>query len=241
MPRKGKFARKAPKHLPALRLVFRRVMFKLFRYCGMRNMIILLLISVMLAYLFSYDRWFSVVMGFCMNAVTSSTMLSQPVDEDLGEWERKIRVLSHLRCEKRKKFIKSVNCFWRLDGIDWYSNDHFFKRLKNVLYYKEYVNVPGSRKVRYKLVLSDLTTGGFRKFYMTVPCVKNSRVLNFFSHEHFDLRIRSQRVQASLYVVIYKLGYEYSCEYAMKYIADYTGVLVSPALIRRLRMNSQGL
>ena len=37
-----------------LRLVIRRVMFKFVRNCGMRNIIILLLISLMLAYLFSY-------------------------------------------------------------------------------------------------------------------------------------------------------------------------------------------
>ena len=104
MPRKGKIAREAPKHLVALRLVFRRVMFKLVRNCGMRNMIILLLISLMLAYLFSYDRWFSVVVGFCMNALTSSTMLSQPFDENLGEWELKIRELASCNMKKKKNF-----------------------------------------------------------------------------------------------------------------------------------------
>ena len=165
MPRKGKIARKAPKHLVALRLVFRRMMFKLFRYCGMRNMIILLLVSLMLAYLFSYDRWFSVVMGFCMNVVTSSTMLSQPVNEDLGEWEIKIRKLSRLR--------------WRLDGIDWYSNDYFFKRLKYVLYYEEYSNLLGSRNMLYKIVLTDITSGGFRKFSMIIPVVRNHKVRVF--------------------------------------------------------------
>ena len=239
MPRKGKIARKAPKHLVALRLVFRRVMFKLFRYCGMRNMIILLLISLMLAYLFSYDRWFSVVMGFCMNAVTSSTMLSQPVDEDLGEWEMKIRELASYNVRKKKIFLKSVNCFWRLDGVDWYSNDYFFKRLKYVLYYKEYFNILGSRNACYKVVLGDITSGCIRKFSMIIPCVMNSRVLTFFSHEHFDQPIRSKQLQASLYVSIYKSA-QYSCEHAMKYIADYSGVLVSPRMIFRLRMNSRG-
>jgi hypothetical protein len=239
MPRKGKIARKAPKHLVALRLVFRRVMFKLFRYCGMRNMIILLLISLMLAYLFSYDRWFSVVMGFCMNAVTSSTMLAQPVDEDLGEWEIKIRKLSLLRCEKKKKFLKSVNCFWRLDGIDWYSNDYFFKRLKYVLYYEEYFALLGSRNMCYKLVLADITSSCCRKFSMIIPVVTNSQVLVFFSHENFDEPTRSKRLQASLYVTLYKAP-QTSCVYAMKYIADYSGVLVSPRMIFRLRRNSRG-
>ena len=101
MPRKGKIAKEVPKHLIPLRLAIRRVMFKLVRNCGMRNIIILLLISLMLAYLFSYDRWFSVVMGFCMNAFTSSTMLSAPLDEDLGEWEKKIRELAAHNVKKK--------------------------------------------------------------------------------------------------------------------------------------------
>ena len=239
MPRKGKIARKAPKHLVALRLVFRRVMFKLFRYCGMRNMIILLLISLMLAYLFSYDRWFSVVMGFCMNAVTSSTMLSQPVDEDLGEWEMKIRELASCNVKKKKKILKSVNCLWRWDGIDWYSNDYFFKRLKYVLYYEEYSNLLGSRNVCYKVVLVDITSSCFRKFSMIIPVVMNSQVLVFFAHENFDEPTRSKQLQASLYVTLYK-SLQYSCVHAMKYIADYSGVLVSPRMIFRLRANSRG-
>ena len=239
MPRKGKIARKAPKHLVALRLVFRRMMFKLFRYCGMRNMIILLLVSLMLAYLFSYDRWISVVMGFCMNAVTSSTMLSQPVDEDLGEWEIKIRKLSRLRCEKKKNFLKSVNCLWRLDGIDWYSNDFFFKRLKYVLYYEEYSNLSGSRNMHYKVVLVDITSGGFRKFSMIIPVVRNHKVRVFFAHENFDEPTRSKLLQAALFVTLYKAP-QTSCVYAMKYIADYSGVLVSPRMIFRLRANSRG-
>jgi hypothetical protein len=174
-----------------------------------------------------------------MNALTSSTMLSQPFNEDLGRWEMKIRELASCNVEKKKNFLKSVNCLWRWDGIDWYSNDYFFKRLKYVLYYEEYFNLLGSRNACYKISLVDITSSCFRKFSMIIPRVPESRVLTFFSHEHFDEPTRSKQLQASLHVTIYKT--EYSCVNAMKYIADYSGVLVSPRMIFRLRMNSRGL
>jgi hypothetical protein len=212
-------------------------MFKLFRKCGMRNMIILFLISLMLAYLFSYDRLFSIVVGFCMNIFTSSTMLSQPLDgEDLGEWELKIRKLAACNVREKKIFVKSII---GRDGLDWYTNDYFFKRLRYVLYYDNYYSLLGSRNACYNLSLVDITSGYVRKFFMTIPRDASTQVLTFFSYEHFDERTRSNQLQAALYVVVYKQTY--SCAHAMKHIADYSGVLVSPRMIHRIRENAAGM
>jgi hypothetical protein len=235
----AKAAKAGPEHLLLLRLVIRRVMFKLFRNCGMRNMIILLLISLVLAYLFSYVRWFNVVMGFCMNTFASSTMLSTPIDEGLGEWEGKIKGLAIHGVKNKKAFVKSANCSWRWDGIDWYNSDYYFKRLKYVLYYDEYFCLLSSRNAVYRLALVDITSSHFRKFSITLPRVADSPILTFFSHEHFDHPTRSKQLQAGIYVSIYKETY--SCIQAMKYIADYSGVLVSPMIIYRFRRNASGM
>ena len=135
--------------------------------------------------------------------------------------------------------MKSVICSWRWDGIDWYTNDYYFKRLKYVLYYDEYFCLRGSRNACYRLSLVDITSSCFRKFSITLPRIPSSRVFTFFSHEHFDEQTRSKQLQAALYVTVYKETY--SCVHAMKYIADYSGVLVSPRMIYRFRRNSMGM
>jgi hypothetical protein len=90
----------------------------------------------------------------------------------------------------------------------------------------------------YKLSLADITTNTFRKFGVTMPCIRENRVFTFFSHEHFDQETRSKMLQAAMYVAIYKESE--SCVCGMKTIADYSGVLVSPLFLYHLRSNSYG-
>lgn len=224
-----------PKPFVQLRLTIRRMIIEFLRKCGIRNMIIILLISLILSYLLSYDRWFNVVMRFCMSTIVNLPPTMQPTrtDENLGEWVEKIRVLASSGVQHKRAYVQSANCSWRLDGIDWYTDDHYYKRIKYVLYCDEYFCRYGSRHALYRLSLVDITSSSFCKFSMTLPCIRLSRVFNFFSHEHFDVETRSKQLQASLYVSVYKESS--SCVYSMIQIADYSGVLVSPLLIHRFR------
>ena len=213
---------------------------ELLRKCGIQNMIIIILISLILSYLLSYDRWFDVVMKFCMSTMINlpSTMQPTRTEENLGEWVKKIRTLASSGIVNKRAYVQSTNCAWRLDGFDWYSDDHFFKRIKYVLYCDEYFFVPVTRTMVYKLSLADITTNTFRKFGVTMPCIRENRVFTFFSHEHFDQETRSKMLQAAMYVAIYKESE--SCVCGMKTIADYSGVLVSPLFLYHLRSNSYG-
>jgi hypothetical protein len=102
-------------------------------------------------------------MGFFMNTVVSLPPTMQPTrtDENLGEWEEKIRGLAVRGVKNKKAFVKSANCSWRVDGIDWYTNDYYYKRIKYVLYYDEYFCLRGSRNAVYRLSLVDITSSCF--------------------------------------------------------------------------------
>ena len=224
-----------------LRLMIRRVVKELFKICGVRNMILLLLLSLILSYLFSYDKCFDVVMDFLISASVdvSSNMQPTRIDEaDLGEWEKRIKELAIRSVKNKIIYLPSVNCHWRLDGIDWYADGYYYKRIKYVLYYDDYFFVRNWR-TDYKLALVDITAGGFHKFEITLPCVPGGQVLNYFQHTHFDLYIRSKRLQAALYVAV-QLE-KSSCQFCVRRIADYSGVLVSLLLIQRFRKDVDGI
>jgi hypothetical protein len=207
----------------------------------MWNMIIILVISLILSYLFSYDGWFDVIMRFGMGALDHSFTIMQPTrtDENLGEWVERLRALASYGIVNKRIYVQNTNCAWRLDGVDWYADDHFYKCIKYVLYCEEYSYYHGYYNVIYKLSLVDITSNTFCKFDAVLPCVRDSRIFTFFSHDHFDVRTRSRALQALLYLSVYK-NHAISCVSEMTGIADYTGVLISPLFLLRLRRNSQG-
>ena len=225
-----------------LRLIMHRMMKELFKICGIRNMILLLLLSLILSYLFSYDQCFDVVMDFLMSASVdlSSTMQQSPtrIEADLGEWEKRIRELATRSVKNKIIYLRTVNCHWRLDGIDWYADDHFYKRIKYVLYYEDFFSVRGWC-TQYNLVLVDITTSRFEKFETALPCVPGGRIFNYFPHTHFDLFIRSQQLQAALHIAVQVE--KTSCQFSVRRIVDYSGVLVSPLLIQRFRKDMEGM
>jgi hypothetical protein len=181
-------------------------------------------------------------MDFLMSASVdlSSTMQQSPtrIEADLGEWEKRIRELATRSVKNKIIYLRTVNCHWRLDGIDWYADGHFYKRIKYVLYYEDFFTVRGWNTV-YKLVLVDITTSYFHKFEITLPCVPGGRILNYFQHTYFDLFIRSQQLQAALYIAVQIE--KTSCQFCVRRIADYSGVLVSPLLIQRFRKDMDGI
>jgi hypothetical protein len=133
-------------------------------------------------------------MDFLMTASVDLSSKMQPPtrinDEvDLGEWEKRIRKLA-TRKNRTIYLPPSVNCHWRLKGIDWYADGHFYKRIKYVLYYDDYFCIK-SYRTDYKLVLVDITSGIFERFETTSPCAPGGRILNYFPHTYFDLYIRS--------------------------------------------------
>ena len=86
----------------------RRVMNEFLRRCGIRNMILLLLMGLILSYLFSCDKCIDVVMDFIIStsfdlppAMQSSTMTEE---EDCGECEKHIYDLA-------TRHIKKINFF----------------------------------------------------------------------------------------------------------------------------------
>ena len=75
-----------------LRFVICRVMNEFLRRCGIRNMILLLLTSLILSYLFSYDKFFD-VMDFLISASVDLPPAMQSytrIEEDLGELGKKL-------------------------------------------------------------------------------------------------------------------------------------------------------
>ena len=72
-----------------IRAVIRHMVKELVKLCGIRNLILLLLLGLMLSYLFSHDKCFDVVMAFLITVpvdVPLSMETPTRVDEsDLGE------------------------------------------------------------------------------------------------------------------------------------------------------------
>ena len=225
-----------PKVRPMIRAMIRHMVKELVKMCGIRNLILLLLLGLILSYLFSYDKCFDVVMDFLMTTSVGLSSNMQPtmgVDEtDFGEWENKLKKLALRRVENKIIHVPSVNCHWRLDGINWYTGDYLYMRMKYVLYYENYYFIRDSG-TKYKMALIDIMAGVHRKFDILFPYVPGSRIITYFHHAHFDLFSRSSRLQIALYAEVHLETN--SCEISMRRIANYSGVLVSPSLIDRFR------
>lgn len=111
-----------------LRLMTHHVMNEFLRRCGIRNM------GLILSYLFSCDKCIDVVMDFIIStsfdlppAMQSSTMTEE---EDCSEWGKNIYDLATRHIKNKIIYSKSVNCHWRLEGIDWYYDDYYYKCIK---------------------------------------------------------------------------------------------------------------
>jgi hypothetical protein len=167
-------------------------------------------------------------------AMQSSTR----IEEDCGEWGKKFNELATRNIKNKIIYLKSVNCHWRLEGIDWYCDDYYYKRIKYVLYYESYEFVRFCTD--YKIVLVDITTSWFSKRMISLPRVPGGKILNYFEHSFFDLPIRSKKLQAALYVAV-QIETTPPSQYCVRYIADQSGVLVSPLLIQRFRKDVAGI
>jgi hypothetical protein len=212
---------------------------ELVKLCGIRNLILLLLIGLMLSYLFSHNKCFDVVMAFLITVpvdVPLSMETPTRIDEcDFGEWENKIKKLSLYRTRNKTISVPSVNCHWRADSINWYANDYLYMRVKYVLYYENYWFIRDSG-TKYKMQLVNVMSGVHRKFDILYPYIPGNRIVTYFHHAHFDLFARSSRLQIALYAEVHIETN--SCEISMQCIANYSGVLVSPSLIHRLRKDA---
>jgi hypothetical protein len=179
-------------------------------------------------------------MDFLMTAsvdVSSNMQSPTRIDEaDFGEWEKRIRELATRSVRNKIIYLPSVNCHWRLDGIDWYADGYYYKRIKYVLYFEDYFFVRGWG-TDYKITLVDITAGVHRKFEIFLPSIPGGRTLNYFQHNHFDLFVRSQKLQAALYIEVHLATT--SCQTSVRRIADYSGVLVSPGLLYRFRQDAK--
>jgi hypothetical protein len=223
---------------PMIRAVIRHMAGELVKMCGIRNLILLLLLGLILSYLFSHDKCFDVVMDFLIMTIpvdVPSNMASPTRVEDeldFGEWENKIKKLARRRVENKTIYVPSVNCHWRVDGIDLYANDYFYMRIKYVLYYEGYCFIRNSG-TKYNMQLVDIMAGVHRKFDILFLYVAGIRIITYFHHNHFDLFARSSRLNSVLYEEVYLETN--CCELSMRRIVNYSGVLVSPSLICRLR------
>ena len=209
---------------------------ELVKICGIRNLILLLLLGLTLSYLFSHDKCFDVVMAFLITVPVDVPLGGKTptrMDEcDFGEWENKIKKLSLYRTRNKTISVPSVNCHWRADSINWYANGYFYMRVKYVLYYENYCFVRDFG-TEYKMQLVNVMTGVHRKFDILFPYILGNRIVTYFHHAHFDFFVRSSRLQIALYAEVHLETN--TCEISMQCIANYSGVLVSPSLIRRLR------
>ena len=208
---------------------------ELVKLCGIRNLILLLLLGLTVSYLFSHDKCFDVVMAFLTTVPVDVPLDSAPtrMDEcDFGEWENKIKKLSLHRTRNKTISVPSVNCHWRAASINWYANGYFYMRVKYVLYYENYCFMRNSG-TKYKMQLVNVMTGVHRKFDILFPYIPGNRIVTYFHHAHFDFFVRSSRLQIALYAEVHLETN--TCEISMRCIANYSGVLVSPSLIRRLR------
>jgi hypothetical protein len=197
------------------------------------------MLSLVLSYLFSYDKCFDVVMDFLMTATADASLNMQPtrIDEEanLGEWETRIKKLAIRSVENKIIHVPSVNCHWRLDGIDWYADGYLYKRIKYVLYFEDNFFIRGWG-TDYRIALVDITAGVYRKFEIRLPSIPGGRTFTYFQHTHFDLFARSQRLQSSLYTAVHLETDTHQT--SMRRIANYSGVLVSPTLIHRFRLDT---
>ena len=208
---------------------------ELVKLCGIRNLILLLLLGLTVSYLFSHDKCFDVVMAFLTTVPVDVPLDSAPtrMDEcDFGEWENKIKKLSLHRTRNKTISVPNVNCHWRAASINWYANGYFYMRVKYVLYYENYCFMRNSG-TKYKMQLVNVMTGVHRKFDILFPYIPGNRIVTYFHHAHFDFFVRSSRLQIALYAEVHLETN--TCEISMRCIANYSGVLVSPSLIRRLR------
>jgi hypothetical protein len=179
-------------------------------------------------------------MDFLMTASVDVSSNMQPptrVDEaDFGEWEKRIKKLAIRSVENKIIYLPSVNCHWRLDGIDWYAGVFLYKRIKYVLYFEDYFFIR-AWGTDYRITLVNITAGVHRKFELFLPSIPGGRTINYFRHTHFDLFARSQKLQAALYIEVHLATN--TCQTSVRRIADYSGVLVSPRLIHRFRLDAQ--
>jgi hypothetical protein len=211
---------------------------ELVKICGMRKLILLLLLALILSYLFSREC-FDVVMTFL--TITSfdasnmqSTSSTRVEDEsDFGEWDRRLKKLTIRRIESKTLHVSSIDTHWRKEGINWYANGYLYTGVKYVLYYEKYCFIRDSG-TKYHMHLTDVTTGVHRKFIVLFPYVSTGNIfITYFHHAHFDLFSRSSRLQIALYTEVHEeTG---SCETSTRRIANYSGVLISPSMICRFR------
>ena len=226
-----------PKARLMIRTIIRHVVKELVKMCGIRNLILLLLLGLILSYLFSYDKCFDVVMAFLMTMpvdvpLNMETPTCVDDESDFGEWENKIKKLAIYRVRNKTISVPSVNCHWRLDGINWYANDYLHMGVKYVLYYENYCFIRNSG-TKYKIQLVNIMAGVHRKFDILFPYVPGIIISTYFHHNHFDSFSRSSRLQIALYAEVHLETI--ACEISMRRIVNYSGVLVSPSLICRFR------
>ena len=223
-----------PKRL-MIRTILRHMVKELVKICGIRNLILLLLLGLILSYLFSHDKCFDVVMAF-LTTIPVDVNMQPPTrveDElDFGEWEHRLKKLAIRRTESKIIHVPNVDCHWRKDGINWYANDYLYMRVKYVLYYENYCFIRDSG-TKYNMQLVDIMAGVHRKFNILFPYIPGNVITTYFHHAHFDSFSRSSRLQISLYAEVHKETCP--CETSMRRIANYSGVLVSPSMICRFR------
>ena len=212
---------------------------ELVKMCGIRNLILLLILGLVLSYLFSHDKCFDVVMAFLTTIPVDANLNMQPTraedESDFGEWEDRLKKLALCRVKKKVIRVPSVNCHWRAGDISWYAGNYLYVHIKYVLYYDKYCFIRDSG-TKYSMRLSDMA-GVHRKFDTVFPYNPDRVITTYFHYGHFDLFVRSSKLQTALHTEVHK-EIDSCCETSMRRIANYSGVLVSPSLICRLRKDA---
>jgi hypothetical protein len=212
---------------------------ELIKMGGIRNLILLLLLGLVLSYLFSHDKCFDVVMAFLTTIPVDANLNMQPTraedESDFGEWEDRLKKLALCRVEKKVIRVPSVNCHWRAGDISWYAENYLYMHVKYVLYYDKYCFIRDSG-TKYAMRLTNIMAGVHRKFDLFFSYIPGNVITTYFHHAYFDLFVRSSKLQVALYTEVH--NEICSCETSMRRIANYSGVLVSPSLICRLRKDT---
>ena len=189
--------------------------------------------------MFSHDKCFDVVMAFLTTIPVDVNLNMQPTtaedESDFGEWENRLKKLARCRVENKVICVPSVNCHWRASDISWYAGDYLYAHVKYVLYYDRYCFICDSG-TKYAMRLTDVMSGVYYKFDIRFPYIPGNVISTYFHHGYFDLFTRSSKLQVALYREVHEEICP--CEISMQRIADYSGVLVSPSLICRLRKDT---